>query len=49
MERLAGNGVDSQFEMVGGDGACYVGREGEDSFDCFGGGGVFEDDSELGE
>lgn len=49
MERLAGNGVDGQFEVVGGDGACYVGGKRENSFDCFGCRGVFENDTEVGE
>jgi hypothetical protein len=49
MERLAGDGVDGEFQVVGGDGACDIGGKRENSFNCFRSRGVFENDSEVGE
>ena len=47
--RLRRDGVDREEKVVGGDGACDVRGKVQDAGDCVGGGGVFEDDSEVGE
>lgn len=48
MEGLTWYCVYGEFEVVGCDGACDIGREGEYSIDCFGSGSVLEDDTQFG-
>lgn len=48
MEWLTWDGVDCEFEMMSGDGACDVGGERKDSIDCFRGCSVLEDYTEFG-
>ena len=49
MMRLRSDSVDSEEKVMSRNGTCYVGRKGCNGCDGFGGGGVFEDDSEFGE
>lgn len=49
MMRLRSDSIDRKPQVVGCDGAGYVGRKGGNAGDGFGGCGVFEDDTKFGE